>query len=198
MLDPCCGSGHFLVAALLMLIPMRVAQEDLTARAAVDAVLKENLHGLELDPRCLELAAFALALAAWTYPGAEGYRPLPELNLACSGLAPNSTKQQWLAVAEPAATAGGLPPKRNLFAVDDSLLSAPVRNSLGALYDLFAQAPTLGSLIEPSTLRANLFQADFKLVRTLLAWPRWKKCELPRSRPSALWPRRGWRVQQSC
>ena len=169
VLDPCCGSGHFLVAAFSMLVPMRMAREDVTARAAVDAVLQENLYGLELDPRCLELAAFALALAAWTYPGAEGYRPLPELNLACSGLASNATKQKWLALAEPAATAGGLPPKRNLFAVDDSLLSAPVRHSLSALYDLFTQAPTLGSLIGPSTLRANLFQADFKSVRALLA-----------------------------
>ena len=70
ILDPCCGSGHFLVAAFSMLVPMRMAREHLTARAAVDAVLQENLHGLELDPRCVELAAFALALAAWTYPGA--------------------------------------------------------------------------------------------------------------------------------
>ena len=168
VLDPCCGSGHFLVAAFSMLVPLRMAREGLAAHDAVDAVLRQNLYGLELDPRCVELAAFALALAAWTYPGAGGYRPLPELNLACSGLAPNSTKQQWLALAEPVAAAGGLPPERDLFGVDDSLLSAPVRNSLDALYDLFAQAPTLGSLIEPSTLRVNLFQADFKLVRTLL------------------------------
>ena len=94
VLDPCCGSGHFLVAAFSMLVPMRMAQERLTARAAVDAVLRENLHGLELDPRCVELAAFALALAAWAYPGAGGYRSLPELNLACSGLAPNASKER--------------------------------------------------------------------------------------------------------
>ena len=75
VLDPCCGSGHFLVAAFSMLVPMRMAREGLTARDAVDAVLRDNLHGLELDPRCVELAAFALALAAWTYPEAGGYRP---------------------------------------------------------------------------------------------------------------------------
>ena len=46
-----------------------------------------TLYGLELDPRCVELAAFALALAAWRYPDAGGVRPLPALNLACSGLA---------------------------------------------------------------------------------------------------------------
>jgi hypothetical protein len=30
----------------------------------VDAVLRENIHGLEIDQRCVELAAFALALTA--------------------------------------------------------------------------------------------------------------------------------------
>ena len=169
LLDPCCGSGHFLVATFLMLVPMRMALEDLSAAEAGDAVLRDNLHGLELDRRCVELAAFALALAAWKYPGMEGYRSLPDLNLACSGLAPNATKEQWLALAELAAAAGGMPPERDLFGVDDSMLSAPLRNSLDALYDLFAQAPVLGSLIDPSRLKANLFQSGFESVRALLA-----------------------------
>ena len=168
LLDPCCGSGHFLVAAFLMLVPMRMAQDGLGAAEAVDAVLRDNLHGLELDPRCVELAAFSLALTAWTYPGAGGYRPLPELSLACSGLAPNAAIDQWLVLAELAAATGGLPPKRDLFGVDESLLSAPLRNSLSALHDLFAQGPALGSLIDPSTLKANLFQSGFESVRELL------------------------------
>ena len=69
-----------------MLVPMRMEREGLSARDAVDAVLRENIHGLELDQRCVELAAFALALTAWKYPDAGGYRVLPELNVACSGL----------------------------------------------------------------------------------------------------------------
>ncbi|MDG1339439.1 MAG: hypothetical protein P8P66_05525 [Paracoccaceae bacterium] len=63
-LDPCCGSGHFLVSILLMLVPMRMERDGLSARDAVDAVLRENIHGLEIDQRCVELAAFALALTA--------------------------------------------------------------------------------------------------------------------------------------
>jgi hypothetical protein len=98
-LDPCCGSGHFLVAAFLMLVPMRMEREGLSTREAVDRVLSENIHGLELDQRCVELAAFALALAAWRYPNAGGYRPLPELNVACSGLAISAKKNEWLALA---------------------------------------------------------------------------------------------------
>jgi hypothetical protein len=94
LLDPACGSGHFLVAALRYLVPMRVAAESLSHREAVDRVLAENLHGLELDPRCVEIAAFALALATWRYPDEHGrplgHRTLPALNVACCGLAPRT------------------------------------------------------------------------------------------------------------
>ncbi len=169
VLDPCCGSGHFLVAALSMLVPMRVEQEGLPVRDAVDAVLRDNLHGLELDPRCVELAAFALALAAWTYPGTGGYRPLPEMHLACSGLAPNATKKQWLELAQQAADAGGMPVGRTLFGVEDSLLSTQVKNSLEELHELFKKAPERGSLIDPRELKGDLFQHDYESVRFLFA-----------------------------
>ena len=76
----------FLVAAFQMLVPMRMASKGFQLKNAVDAVLRDNLHGLEIDRRCVELAAFALAFAAWRFPGAEGYRQLPEINVACSGL----------------------------------------------------------------------------------------------------------------
>ena len=156
VLDPCCGSGHFLVATLAMLAPMRMESEGLTARAAVDAVLRDNLHGLEQDARCVELAAFALALAAWRWPDAGGYRPLPTLNVACSGLAPNASKEEWSALAEQAAAG-------------DTALSEQLRGSLDALHDLFRQAPLLGSLIDPRTLKRELFQGDYESVQALFA-----------------------------
>ena len=169
VLDPCCGSGHFLVAALSMMVPMRMEREGLIVRDAVDAVLRDNLHGLEIDPRCVELAAFALALAAWTYPGAGGYRSLPEMRLACSGLAPNATKEQWIELAQEAADAGGMPADRSLFGVDDNLLSARLRNSLEELHDLFGKAPERGSLIDPRELKGDLFWHDYESVRSLFA-----------------------------
>lgn len=129
-LDPCCGSGHFLVAAFLMLVPMRMQVENLTAQQAIDKVLSENLHGLELDQRCVELAAFALALEAWRYPNAGGYRALPELHLACSGISIHTAKDEWKAIT---AAAG----KQNLTI------------ALDWLYQTFKDAPVLGSLINP-------------------------------------------------
>jgi len=148
-LDPCCGSGHFLVAAFLMLVPMRMERDGLSAREAVSAVLRENIHGLELDQRCVELAAFALALTAWKYPSAGGYRVLPELNVACSGLSISAKKEEWLALAG-----------------DNTNL----RLALDELYKQFKDAPVLGSLINPeaSLGKGSLFELKWEEVGPLL------------------------------
>ncbi|RAH37785.1 Eco57I restriction-modification methylase domain-containing protein [Halomonas sp. SL1] len=149
-LDPCCGSGHFLVAALLMLVPMRMELEGLSAREAVDAVLRDNLHGLEIDQRCVELAAFALALTAWRYPGTGGYRKLPELHLACSGLAINAKKSEWLDLAG-----------------NDTNLGI----ALEKLYKQFKDAPILGSLINPEASLGNetLFKQKWEEVGPIIS-----------------------------
>jgi len=168
VLDPCCGSGHFLVAALHHLVPIRMAEEGLSAAEAIDAVLRDNLHGLEIDERCCQIAAFALAFAAWTYPDAGGYRPLPDLHIACTGIGPQATKAQWLELAERAAAKGRMPAKRNLFGKEDSLLSSTVANALESLYDLFAQAPTLGSLIDPRRISKDLYRSGYEALVPLL------------------------------
>lgn len=134
-LDPCCGSGHFLVAAFLMLVPMRMQAEHLNARQAIDRVLSENLHGLELDQRCVELAAFAVALEAWRYPDAGGYRTLPELHLACSGLSIAAARDEWKELSRKAG-------KQNLTI------------ALDWMYQTFQDAPVLGSLINPRRSKA--------------------------------------------
>ena len=166
--DPCCGSGHFLIESFDLLVRLRMEEERLAPGDAIDAVLRDNLSGLEIDPRCTQIAAFNLALTAWTWPDAGGYRRLPDLNLACSGLAPNAPRDEWTRLSDDAADAGGLPPERDLLGVEDTLLSAPLRNSLGALHDLFVQAPVLGSLIDPRAVEADLFQHDYESVRLLL------------------------------
>jgi hypothetical protein len=144
VLDPCCGSGHFLVAALPMLASMRGEKEGLRTQEAVDAVLEENLHGLEIDMRCVELAAFALAFAAWRYPEAGGYRRLPELNLACSGLSISSRKEEWTSLA-----------RRNNDSNNNN--SQNLEIVLGDIYDQFKDSPILGSLINP---KIKLFEGN--------------------------------------
>jgi hypothetical protein len=151
VLDPCMGSGHFLVFALPILIAFRRAEERLDDRAAAKAVLAGNLYGLEIDPRCTQIAAFALALASWKRLG--GPEPLPRLNLACSGLAIGLGKAEFLKLAERLADEEGWKGKTDLLGTDRTPLGSTAavthRGELEALYDLFRQAPYLGSLIDP-------------------------------------------------
>jgi len=125
LLDPCCGSGHFLTEALAALAALRGAEEGLAPADAVVAALRDNLHGLEIDGRCVQIAAFALALTAWRIGGAETKLPTP--HVAWVGAPPPLPKSEF------AALANG---------------DADLRRGLEALHDLFAQAPLLGSLIE--------------------------------------------------
>ena len=162
------AENHLLIESLDLLVRLRMEEEHLAPGDAIDAVLRDNLFGLEIDARRTQIATFNLALTAWTWPAAGGYRRLPDLNLACSGLAPNAPRDEWTRLSEDAADAGGLPPKRDLLGVDDALLSAPLRNSLGALHDLFAQAPVLGSLIDRRVVQADLYQHDYESVRVLV------------------------------
>jgi hypothetical protein len=150
VLDPCCGSGHFLVEGLEILVRLRM-EEDLALADAIRAVLAENLFGLEIDPRCTQLAAFNLALAAWRLAG----RPieLPPVQIACSGLAIGGTKKEWLELA------GN---------------NARLRGGMERLYELFERAPELGSLIDPRTLTRDpstrdLLIAEFSDLEPLLA-----------------------------
>jgi hypothetical protein len=146
VMDPCCGSGHFLVAAFGMLWRMRAEEEGLSAAAAQDAVLEENLFGLELDPRCTQIAMFALALEAWK---AGGFRSLPVPNVACSGIPAKAPLAEWTALAE-----------------GDSRLEG----ALARLHTLFKDADTLGSLIDPirATEEAGLESVDWHEIAPLL------------------------------
>ena len=68
-LDPCMGSGHFIVELFLKLAPLRMQEESLSKEEATHRVIADNLHGLEIDPRCTQIAAFNLALTDWKFCG---------------------------------------------------------------------------------------------------------------------------------
>ncbi|MDN8001065.1 SAM-dependent DNA methyltransferase [Burkholderia multivorans] len=156
LLDPCCGSGHFLVAAFLMLVPMRMAAEGLTAKEAVNRVLAENIHGLEIDPRCVEIAVFAVALEAWRYPDESGkplgVREIPAPNIACCGLKVAAKAEDWEALVP-----------------DEAPNAEYVRQELRHLHASFAQAPLLGSLLDPSrSLKNDLATSSYETLTALL------------------------------
>ncbi|AFL73479.1 BREX-6 system adenine-specific DNA-methyltransferase PglX [Thiocystis violascens] len=92
LLDPAVGSGHFLVAALDLLFALyleearhrRLAEHpDWTDRAILEHILAHNLHGIDLDPRAVQIAAAALWLKARRL--APDVRP-ERLNLVASNL----------------------------------------------------------------------------------------------------------------
>ncbi|MEJ7784912.1 MAG: DNA methyltransferase [Solirubrobacteraceae bacterium] len=151
VLDPCCGSGHFLVEAFDMLWRMRSEEEDLSPIAAQDAVLRDNLFGLELDPRCVQIAMFAIAMAAWKAGG--GWRELPVPNVYCSGISVKAPEEAWRQIAP-----------------DDLRIG----NALGRLHSLFADAEILGSLIDPrraaapSADQASFDDADWSEIAPLI------------------------------
>ncbi len=92
LLDPAVGSGHFLVVAFDLLFALyreearhRGEERDprWSDRAIVEQILEHNLHGIDLDPRAVQIAAAALWLKAKERcPDAEPRR----MNLVASNL----------------------------------------------------------------------------------------------------------------
>jgi hypothetical protein len=69
LLDPACGSGHFLVIAFDLLAAMyreeaRHRGESWSEREIAEAILENNLHGIDIDPRAVQIAAAAVVLKA--------------------------------------------------------------------------------------------------------------------------------------
>jgi hypothetical protein len=60
-----------------------------------------------------------------------GYRPLPPLQIACTGLSIGGTREKWMDILKGQNVVSNL------------------RFYFEQLYDLFSRAPTLGSLINP-------------------------------------------------
>ncbi len=151
-LDPCMGSGHFVASLFLVFVALRMQEEGLTKEEATDKVIAENLHGLELDARCTQIAAFNLALTAWKFCG--HFKTLPEMNLACSGIAPKGKVEDWVKLVAKET---------------DPAQKQRLENGMRMLYDHFQLAPELGSLLDPSTIKGDpLYTAGFHEMQPIL------------------------------
>jgi hypothetical protein len=69
LLDPACGSGHFLVIAFGLLAAVyreeaRHRGEQVSERKIAESILENNLFGIDIDPRAVQLAAAGLYLKA--------------------------------------------------------------------------------------------------------------------------------------
>lgn len=108
--------------------------EKLDPRSACEKVIQENIHGLEIDKRCVEIAVFSIALLAWKYPNAGGYRRLPNMNIAWCGQPFNLSKSELLRIAG-----------------NDNNLEF----QLSQIYELLEHASILGSLINPKKVSSK-------------------------------------------
>jgi hypothetical protein len=119
-------------------------EEGVDAATSLHDVLQDQIHGLELDQRCCQIGAFNLALTAWKLGG---FQQLPQLNIACCGIAPQAKLADWVKLAG-----------------DDEKLRA----GMSRLHKLFEQAPVLGSLINPNAGSADLLTAGYAELQPLL------------------------------
>jgi len=77
ILDPAVGSGHFLLVAFDLLVAFYQEEawyrgENWTLKQIAESIIENNLHGVDLDPRAVQIAAAAILLKAKTFcPDAE-------------------------------------------------------------------------------------------------------------------------------
>ena len=69
LLDPACGSGHFLVITFDLLASLyreeaRHRKQNITDREIAESILENNLHGIDIDARAIQIAAASLYLKA--------------------------------------------------------------------------------------------------------------------------------------
>jgi hypothetical protein len=73
LIDPAVGSGHFLVVAVDLLVALykeeakhrnKIDHPKWSDQAIIESILMNNLHGIDIDPRAVQIAAAALMLKA--------------------------------------------------------------------------------------------------------------------------------------
>ncbi|MFB6301516.1 MAG: BREX-5 system adenine-specific DNA-methyltransferase PglX [Haloferacaceae archaeon] len=85
VLDPACGSGHFLLYAFDVLERIWWAETDLDRGEIPARILEHNLYGVDIDLRSCRLAAFNLYLKARTRANAEDAEfEMPNLGIVCA------------------------------------------------------------------------------------------------------------------
>lgn len=72
ILDPACGSGHFLVIAFDLLAALyreeaRHRGVDWSDKEIAEWILEDNLHGVDIDPRAVQIAAASLFVKARSF-----------------------------------------------------------------------------------------------------------------------------------
>ncbi|WP_135304843.1 BREX-5 system adenine-specific DNA-methyltransferase PglX [Haloarcula amylovorans] len=86
VIDPACGSGHFLLYAFDVLERIWRAETNLDPAAIPCKILRHNLYGVDLDMRACQLAAFNLYLKGRNHAESEGANDfdMPNVGIVCA------------------------------------------------------------------------------------------------------------------
>lgn len=85
MIDPACGSGHFLLGGFNKLLELWRRKEPGTPRWDLVQHALDAIHGVDLNPYAVAIARFRLLLAAWQAAAVSSLKNARDfkLNLAC-------------------------------------------------------------------------------------------------------------------
>jgi hypothetical protein len=140
VMDPCCGSGHFLREAFDMLAAMyREQHPELTTSQVADTILQKHLHGVDIDPRAAQLTILTLYLRAWELVREEHRRERKPGRMAYK-----SPKVMNIASTPTGLDAGAL--ERHLRRHPQDQVLKPL---LEGIFSTLEQADILGSLLRP-------------------------------------------------
>ena len=152
VIDPACGSGHFLLYAFDVLERIWRAETDLPNEDIPRKILQHNLYGVDLDMRACQLAAFNLYLKGRTRAETEGTDgfDMPEVGIVCADAS----------IAE----IDGVEAVFEEVAGDDE----EVENALRRILDAFEEVHGLGSLLDVRGTLGDLFEDDADIGGTQL------------------------------
>jgi hypothetical protein len=152
VIDPACGSGHFLLYAFDVLERIWRAETDLPSEQIPRKILQHNLYGVDLDMRACQLAAFNLYLKGRTRTEAEGADgfDMPEVGIVCADAS----------IAE----IDGVEAVFDEVAGNDP----EVQQALERILDAFEEVHGLGSLLDVRGTLGDLFEDDADISGTQL------------------------------
>jgi predicted RNA methylase len=144
VIDPACGSGHFLLYAFDVLERIYRAETDLDHAEIPREILRNNLYGVDLDMRACQLAAFNLYLKGRTRAEAEGASgfDMPEVGIVCADAKVADIKGVEEVFDEVAEG------------------KSDVENALRRILDAFEEVHGLGSLLDVRGTLGDLFEDE--------------------------------------
>ncbi|PHQ38255.1 SAM-dependent methyltransferase, partial [Halorubrum persicum] len=144
VIDPACGSGHFLLYAFDVLERIWWEEEDDLDRAEIPAkILKHNLYGVDIDLRSCQLSAFNLYLKARTRAEEEdGQFDMPNVDIVCADARVAEVEEGAEVLDE--ITGEG----------------TDLREALSEIIDTFQHTEALGSLLDVSGTLEDVFDSS--------------------------------------